>query len=41
VPVIKGGGHDVHDLSTMIVISHTFCMAKENELTPEGVAVIM
>ena len=35
-----GGGHAVHErqgiLSTTVVISHTFCMAKENELTPRG-----
>ena len=35
-----GGGHTVHErqtiLSTMVVISHTFCMAKENKLTPRG-----
>ena len=34
------GGHAVHErkaiLLTTVVISHTFCMAKENELTPEG-----
>ena len=34
------GGHAVHErqaiLSTTVVISHTFCMAKENELTPRG-----
>ena len=34
------GGHAVHEqqaiLSTMVVISHTFCMAKKNELTPRG-----
>ena len=36
-----GGGHAVHErkaiLLTTVVISHTFCMAKENELTPRGV----
>ena len=35
-----GGGHTVHErqaiLSTMVVISHTFCMENENELTPRG-----
>ena len=35
-----GGGHAVHEqqaiLPTMVVISHTFCMVKENELTPRG-----
>ena len=34
------GGHAVHErqaiLSTTVVISHTFGMAKENELTPRG-----
>ena len=34
------GGHAVHEqqaiLSTTVVISHTFCMVKENELTPRG-----
>ena len=34
------GEHAVHErqaiLSTTVVISHTFCMAKENELTPRG-----
>ena len=36
-----GGGHAVHErqaiLSTTVVISHTFCMAKENKLTPREV----
>ena len=35
-----GGGHTVYErqaiLSTTIVISHTFCMENENELTPRG-----
>ena len=35
-----GGGHAVHErqaiLLTMVVISHTFCMENENELTPRG-----
>ena len=35
-----GGGHAMHELqavlSTTVVISHTFCMAKKNELPPEG-----
>ena len=35
-----GGGHAVHErqaiLSTTVVNSHTFCMAKANELTPRG-----
>ena len=34
------GGHAVHEwqaiLLTTVVISHMFCMVKENELTPEG-----
>ena len=34
------GEHAVHErqaiLSTMVVISNTFCIAKENELTPRG-----
>ena len=34
------GGHAVHErqaiLSTTVVISHSFCMAKVNELTPRG-----
>ena len=34
------GGHAVHEqqaiLSTTVVISNTFCTAKENELTPRG-----
>ena len=34
------GGHAVHEreaiLSTSGVISHTFCMEKEKELTPRG-----
>ena len=33
-----GRGHAVHErqaiLSTTVVISHTFCMAKKSELTP-------
>ena len=33
-----GRGHAVHErqviLSTKVVFSHTFCMAKKNELTP-------
>ena len=45
VSVIKnlkmmGGRYTVHErqaiLSTMVVISHTFCMENENELTPRG-----
>ena len=35
-----GGGHAVHKrqaiLSTTVVISHTFSMENENELTPRG-----
>ena len=35
-----GGGHVVHErqaiLSTTVVISHTFCMENENELTLRG-----
>ena len=35
-----GGGHAVHEwqaiLLTTVVISHTFCIAKENKLTPRG-----
>ena len=35
-----GGRHAVHErqavLSTTVVISHTFCMENETELTPEG-----
>ena len=35
-----GGGHTVHEregiLSTTVVISHTFWMENENELTSEG-----
>ena len=35
-----GGGHAVHErqaiLSTTAVISHTFCMENETELTPRG-----
>ena len=35
-----GGGHAVHErqaiLSTTVVISHTFCMENENEVTPRG-----
>ena len=35
-----GGGHAVHErqaiLSTTVVISHTFCMENENELTHRG-----
>ena len=34
------GGHAVHErqavLSTTVVISHTFCMENEKELTPRG-----
>ena len=40
-PKTMGGGHAVHErqaiLSTMVVISNTFCMANKNKLTPRGV----
>ena len=38
---MMGRGHAVYELqailSTTVVISHTFCMAKKNELTPRRV----
>ena len=37
---MMGRGHAVHEqqaiLSTTVVISHTFCIAKKNELIPRG-----
>ena len=39
-PKLMAGGHAVHEqqaiLSTTVVISHTFCMENEKELTPRG-----